>query len=145
MEECFFEIADGEDLLRIDHFSRPYPNADNPWDKNALQVRVSVHAHPFSGSYEADMMTTDFEGFKTEFEKLYKDLSGVARFNDREGYLDIVTKGDGLGHFVAECVVQSDWVQAPRLTFKLSFDQTFIVELVDQLKTILSKYPTYRS
>ncbi|SIN70035.1 WapI family immunity protein [Algoriphagus halophilus] len=140
-ETIYFELKDSGDFIRIELMNLNYPNAELDWDRNWIKSNVIVKAGGFSGQFECDLMTTDFERFKKSLSQLYDKLDGTASFNTMEGQVEIKIKGDGIGHFEADCSVMDDAGIGNKLDFEINFDQTIISEMVRQLNDITKTYP----
>jgi hypothetical protein len=141
-EDLYFEIADGDSIVRIEPIVLLHKDSDNDWDKNCIKTNITVKGGSFTGKYNADFMTLDFEKFKQEFEKLYDNLSGYANFYGLESYLELKIKGDGIGHFEVDVTACDEpGINESKLNFTLSFDQTQIQELVRQLDNITKEFP----
>jgi hypothetical protein len=141
-EEVFFEIKAGGDYIRVIPSKLSYKNCDNPWDRNWLTAEVKVKAGAFFGQYEAQFMTVDFREFKKRLEYLYDHLESSAIFEDLEQYLKINIKGDGLGHLEVFCEASDNpGYMARHIMFYLSIDQTYIPQLISQLKEIDHEFP----
>jgi hypothetical protein len=85
----YFEINNSGNLVRLEPVGLIKYNSDLDWDKNWVKTNVTIKGGMFSGQYEADFMTVDFERFKQELSPLYNNLKGTASFNDLEGYLKL--------------------------------------------------------
>ena len=140
-ERTFFEISDSGDLIRIELIGLNYPDAELDWDRNWLRSFVKVKAGVFSGEFKADFMTVDFVGFKNELANLYEKLNGIAIFQTLESQVEIKIVGDGIGHLNAKCVVMDGAGIGNKLEFEISFDQTHIPKILNQLKNITNKFP----
>jgi hypothetical protein len=138
----YFEIFDSGDFVRLEPIELIKYDSNIDWDKNWVKTKVTVKGGNFSGQYIAEFMTVDFEKFKQELSRLFVNLNWTANFNDFNDYLELKIIGDGLGHFEVN-VSASDkpGIDSSKLIFKLSFDQTVIKELVNQLDIITCKYP----
>lgn len=138
----YFEISDAGDLIRIEPIEIINYDSDIDWDKNWLKTRFTIKGGKFSGEYYGDIMTVDFEQFQKEISSLYDNLNGFASFHDLEGFLDLKIKGDGLGHFEVDVkACDQPGIDSSELNFKMSFDQTLIKDLSNQLEIITEKYP----
>lgn len=111
------------------------------WDRNWLKSLVYVKAGVFSGSFKADLMTTDFESFKLQLAKLYDKLNGIATFKTLENQVEMKIIGDGIGHLKAECEVIDEAGFGNKLEFEIDFDQTHIPKILNQLEKITTKFP----
>lgn len=95
----YLEFTDAGDIIRIEPIGLIYPNAQLDWDRNWVKSWVIVKGGVFSGQFAAHFMTTDFEVFKQQLEKLDNDVDGSATFEPLEGQLVLKITGGGLGHF----------------------------------------------
>jgi hypothetical protein len=140
-KETYFELKDSGDFIKIKLVSFAYPDADLDWDRNWINSKVTIKAGGFSGQFDCNFMTTDFERFRIEFAQLYTKLSGTASFDTIEGQVSIKIKGDGIGHFEADCLAMDYAGTGNTLEFEMVFDQTIIPEIVRQLDNITKTFP----
>ncbi|MEO8236390.1 MAG: hypothetical protein ABI549_13315 [Flavobacterium sp.] len=140
-ETTYFEITESGDFIRIDLIGLNYPNAELDWDRNWISGIVKVKAGVFSGEFKADFMTVDFFSFKNELVKLYDNLNGIATFHTLESQVEMKIVGDGIGHLNAECVVMDNAGNGNKLKFEISFDQTHVPKILNQLEKIVNKFP----
>ena len=141
-QDISFEIFDSGDLVRLEPIELIKYDSNLDWDRNWIKIRVTLKGGKFSGQYVGDFMTVDFETFKQELSNLYDNLDWTANFIDLEGYLNLKIIGDGLGHFEVNVLAcDQPGFNGSQLTFKMSFDQTQIKELVYQLDLITKEYP----
>ncbi|WP_103665637.1 WapI family immunity protein [Gracilimonas amylolytica] len=141
-QDITFEISDQGNFVRLQPIELINHDSDLDWDKNWIKTKVILNAGNFTGHYDSEFMTTDFEKFKQELFQLYNNLKGTAHFKDLEGYLNLKVIGDGLGHFEVKIeACDSQGINSSHLIFSLTFDQTLIKDLVHQLQIITSNYP----
>ncbi|TWJ03445.1 hypothetical protein JN11_00988 [Mucilaginibacter frigoritolerans] len=141
MEECF-ELSESGDIVRIEPLEYLRYDSNLDWDKNWIKTKVFIKGGAFSGEYIADFMSVDFLRFRNEFNALYDNLSGSAYFYDLEGYLEMKIKGDGFGHFNVDVkACDAPGVNASYLTFWMTFDQTYIKQMVRGLDAIIKEFP----
>ncbi len=140
-DTIFFELRGDGDFIRIELTGLTYPKAELDWDRNWIRSKVAVEAGGFSGKFECYLMTTDFERFKQELSRIYNTLDGTALFNTLEGQVKIEIRGDGIGHFEANCSVMDFAGTGNKLVFDINFDQTVIPGMVRQLDNIIRIYP----
>ena len=129
------------EFLQVRVLRRGAPEATDYWDGNWLVANVSLKVGGFSGSFEADLRTTDFTHFESELRTLYRSLSGQAELTTDQGQLAITVTGDGHGHFEARCAARDEAGVGNSLNFTLLFDQTEIPAILTQLEDIASSYP----
>ena len=137
-----FELIDNKFSLQIEPLGLMFPNAQTDRDKSLISTKIIINAGGFKADYIAEIMTIDFVRFKNELKSLYDNLSGYANFDCLERYLTIKIKGDGLGHFNANCeAIDNPGFEESTLNLTLHFDQTQINNLVDQLDLIIKEFP----
>ncbi|MGV3696929.1 WapI family immunity protein [Flavobacterium sp.] len=141
-ENIFFEIKEQTDFIRIEVVEQNFPDAELDWDKNSLKCLMSAKCGVFSGEFEADLMSVDFEIFKKELEIVYDNLNRSATFEGIERQVNIRVEGDGIGHLSVRFSLTD--TENNQLKGNLSFDQTGLPLLIKQLENILSKYIVYR-
>jgi len=137
-----FELKNTESLLQIEPVKLVFPNAETEWDRNVVQTIIRIKAGGFSASYNAEILTFDFEKLKQGLDLLYSDLKGSFSFECMERYLTIKVSGDGLGHFNGYCIaIDKPGTDENELHFTIFFDQTQIRSLVNQLDIITKAFP----
>ncbi|MGN6541402.1 MAG: WapI family immunity protein [Ginsengibacter sp.] len=139
--EIYFEIFDGGDMIRVEPYQGIKYDSALDWDRNWIKTKVTIKGGVFSGQYVADFMTTDFELLKRDFKKLERDFNATANFEPLEEQLKLNISGDGLGHFEVKCIAQDQPGVGGTLSFVLSFDQTEIARLIDELDKITKAFP----
>lgn len=133
---------ESSEYLKILILGYAYPSANDFWDGNWLNVRISIRTRGFSGDYKAELRNVDFLEFQKELDNLYNKLNGFAEFHCLEDYLRIMIKGDGMGHFTADCTAtDSPGIYGHLLKFSINFDQTEISYLTRMIDLIIDKYP----
>lgn len=141
-EIMFVELKGSGDFLRINILGLAHPDAKDDWDRKWVKSKVSLKAGGFNGQFACDLMTSDFEQFKEQLSGLYEKLDGIAIFDTIEDQIKIKIKGDGIGHFMAACVVMDSPGTGNSLEFELEFDQTYIPEMINKLENITRTFPT---
>jgi hypothetical protein len=127
--------------LLVGAAGRAHPDSNDYWDGNWLDSNIEINAGAFRGAYGACLRGDEFQAFRDKLVPLYTALSGEAEFSSMENWLAIKIKGDGLGHFEAECKARDTFGSDSRLEFTLSFDQTQLPEIIKGIDSILEKFP----
>lgn len=141
-DEIYFELSDAGDIVRLEPIELIDYKSNLDWDRNWVKTKITVKGGAFSGQYQADIMTVDFEKFKQELSKLYDNLKGGAIFEDLEHALQLKILGDGNGHFKVQVTANdSPGIDSSKLGFTMAFDQTEIKSLVNQLDKITKAFP----
>ena len=129
-------------LVRLEPIELVNINSTLDWDNNFIKTKIILKGGAFSGQYIADIMTIDFEKFKQELGPLYDNLGGSATFADLEHALELKIKGDGIGHFEVNAkAFDKPNIDRSVLTFTMSFDQTELKSIMNQLDRITKKFP----
>lgn len=129
---------DGELLIEV--FGREQAG-DDFWDGNWLRCRVGMRAGGFIGTFDPALRSEEFERMRDGVRVCTNDLSGTFVFETMEEQLSIMAKGDGLGHFAAECEARDAAGYGNLLKFELHFDQTRLAPLAAELDALLLVYP----
>ena len=141
LAETNFEICDAGDIIRLEPIQVYDDTSQLDWDRNWVRTKVTVKGGAFSGQFTADLMTTDFELFKRDIKNLDKDFKGTAKLEPLEGQIIINVTGDGLGHFEVKCEATDQPGYGGTLSFSLSFDQTELHRLINELDKITKAFP----
>jgi hypothetical protein len=128
-DQVVFDVADRE------------RDSDDYWDGNWLSCRVSVRARGFRGAFDASLRAEEFVGMRDGVRACMTDLKGTFVFETMEEQLSIVAKGDGMGHFTAECTARDAAGWGNLLTFTLVLDQTRLGPLAAELDALVRAYP----
>ncbi len=143
IEKVIFVLGKkSSDYLQIETTNYSYPDSNDFWDGNWINARIEIKVGGFQGDYKAQLRNVDFLDFRDGLERLYNKLDGFTNFYCLEDYLKIEVKGDGLGHFSADCIANDNpGIYGNCLEFTLEFDQTEIHGLTTMLDDILKEFP----
>lgn len=141
-EPLFFEIKSEGNLVRVEPIALEALNSHSEWDRNWIKTKVTLKGGIFSGTYEGLFMTSDFQYFKLQLQSMKGDLKESANFTSLEYHLDLVLKGDGIGHIEVNVVGRDrPYSGGGCLSFQFETDQTYLDPLINQLENITSKFP----
>ncbi len=131
-----FQIGtESGDYVAVDIRERPDEHDD--W----LDATIAVSAGAFAGKYRAMLVTSDFPRFRAELERLYASLDGAARFQTVEGQLELTCTGNGIGGITVEGRSQDFVGVGNVLQFRLEIDQTFLPDIVAQIRELETQHP----
>jgi hypothetical protein len=138
----YIELAANGNYFRLEPLAYERTASGEYYDDNWVRTKISVKGGSFSGQYEVSMLTEEFEYLQKGFLLLDKNLNGGLEFTDMESNVTLTIKGDGFGHFTAD-VTANDCGGQPysRLTFEITFDQTYIKPIIAQLDSITKEFP----
>lgn len=134
--EQVLKITDQGSYMEVVPVRYAYPNGDNYWDKNWLDIHINIKAGAFKGSYSCNFQTSDFVTLHEEIEKLYQNMSYEFTFSTLEDQIKIHFKGDGLGHIALDCTAMDQAGIGNTLDFELNIDQTYLPQMLIALKNI---------
>ena len=108
------------------------------YDDNWLDCYVELMFGSFNGAFKASFLTRDFLLLLPKLDALYKNLEGEAKFNTLEQQLEFTLTGNGKGliEFSGEAIDSEN-----KFMFNSELDQTCLLAIIQQLKTIISNYP----
>ncbi|MBO9682864.1 MAG: hypothetical protein J7502_09400 [Flavisolibacter sp.] len=138
--ENTFTIASNGDYIEIAVINYAYLNSQDTYDKNWLNVVITIKAGAFSGKFKAFFQTSDFVGLFRYLSEAYDNLSKEYKFTTLEEQLEIEFIGDGFGHINIDAVAQDQAGIGNTLNFELRIDQTDVKTLIHQLDIILKEY-----
>ena len=129
------------EFILIDVTSRSHPDADDFDDGNWLNAKVLVKAGGFSGAINGQLRAEELTFFRDGLNKLYRSLSGSAKFSTMEEWLSLEIDGDGKGHFALTGEIMDEVGLGNVLKFKFDFDQTFIPKVLNDLEKVIKTFP----
>ena len=108
--------------------------------RHHVYAQIEAVVDGFRASYVTDLFGGDLPAFREALARLYSFESQEAVFETAERELKIEIKGDGRGHFRAECVTRRNSAELfPCLSFTLEFDQTEIPPMLAELDAVLGR------
>lgn len=142
MNDLFFRIGfSNRAHVIVSPSRRQHPEANDVWDGNWVDAKVTIAAGGFRGSVEAHLRAEDFTRFRDQLGPLREQLAGTPKFDTMEDWLTIEIKGDGKGHFEASCIAVDQPGMGNRLRFSTQFDQAELAELQRGLDSICEEIP----
>jgi len=129
------------EFILLDVISRSYPNTNDFYDGNWLNINLVVKAGCFNGTVTNQIRADELASFQAKLAKLYKSLSGSVKFLTLEGWLSFEIAGDGKGRFSCIGKVADEFGHGNVLNFKLYLDQTFLPEILNGLEKVTSAFP----
>jgi hypothetical protein len=121
---------------------RQFPDAQDSWDGNWLNVVVHCGTHGASVWAEGPILdTVSLSGFRTGLAALYETLGGEAVLESLEPNVRVdVSPSDRAGHMRVRVAITPDHLhQAHR--FEFDTDQTYLPPLLTQLDSVLKTFP----
>ena len=118
-------------------------NVRENWEVNLVDVEVQLAVGGFRGLFGAKLTLGHLASLRNELAQLHSfDLQELAfepYLSPYNSNLIFRIKGDGLGNFTADFDVADE--AGNQLEFRLSFDQTEIPQMLNELDAMLTEYP----
>ena len=127
--------TDAGDHVTVEVHERTYEGDD--W----LAATISIRSGAFAGSFDAALMTCDFQPFERQLQELYESLRGTATFSTIERQLEVNCVGNERGGISIDGVAQDRAGDGNQLRFQFDLDQTYLPELISELQQIQSEFP----
>ena len=129
------------DGLQIWIYGRQFPNEEDYWDGNWLNV--TAHC----GSHGADVWTSgailhvpDIARWLDSLEWMNKSLSGEADLVSLEPELVVELKMDSPGKISMRVEITPDHITQEH-NFQFEIDQSYLMGLIESCRKVLAKYP----
>jgi hypothetical protein len=120
---------------------RQFPDANDFWDGNWLNVQARVQAPGASVEARGAIVhASEVAKFVEELEPLHTNLVGEAALRCIEPNLQIVIRGDALGHMAVKVMITPDHMTQSH-EFRFDLDQTYLGPLLDGCRNVLSNWP----
>ena len=131
------------DWLHIAVRSRSHPSATDFWDGGWLRTPITGSIGGFLIRVsDAQLRSNELQEFMNQLHALHQQLTGTARLQSLEDWLDLTITGDGSGRLAVEGAVSDYPGTGNTLSFTINgYDQTFLPDLLAQLNEVMSRYP----
>jgi hypothetical protein len=122
-------------------FGRQFPDANDYWDGNWLNVRARVEAPgALVEAQGAIVFAPELAKFVKQLETLYATLVGEAALRCMEPNLHVAIRGESLGHLTVKLMITPDHMTQSH-EFKFDLDQTYLGPFLDECRSVLSRWP----
>lgn len=104
-----------------------------------IEVELNMVSCCFRGDFlNDDFLTGYFVALRRDFQRLYHELLGEAKFETLGQIVQWQIKGDGRGHFVFRCCLNYQIDLGCNIEFAFEFDQTYIPRFLRELDEIIA-------
>jgi hypothetical protein len=122
-------------------FGRQFPDANDYWDGNWINIRARVEASgAFVEALGALVHISELESFVKELEVLDATLAGEASLQCMEPNLGVTIRSESLGHMTATISITPDHMRQSH-SFIFELDQSYLKSVLTGCKSILSRFP----
>ena len=127
--------------LRIRVHGRQFPDAQDDWDGNWLQVTARCDDNGASVVARGPILhLSELDRWCRQAGKLLDTLAGAARLDCREPSLSVVLEAASLGRITMEVSITPDHL-TQKHWFQFTIDQSYLPALIAQCRAILEAYP----
>jgi hypothetical protein len=123
--------------------NRPYPDADEPWDREVIHCEVNVHADAFQGHYPTAVWGHELVFIRAVLAALHERVGQEAEAFIRliENAFDMQLELTPLGHLTMEVVAHGHPGMGPDLHFSMEADQSYLPLWIEPLDGALAAFP----
>jgi len=127
--------------LQIWIHHRQFPNAQDYWDGNWINVTVCCEAEGSSVQVSGNIIhLPEIEKLMTDAEQMYRKLGGKAELRCMEPELSFSLEAKDHGHIEMTVNITPDNLTQYHKFF-FDIDQSFLPKLITDCKAVLEKYP----
>ena len=139
--EGFTIQGEGGDYLKFE-FQEVYgfPNSVGPWGGYDVRASLNIKAEGFCVSSSFYTSTGDFFNLYQQFIICNEQVSGSVQFASCEDNLKFTAHYDISGHITIKGTFWKINQCENELHFEIMSDQTYITELVSQMRPLVNKY-----
>lgn len=135
--------CDEENFLEINVLRRKYPDTNNYWDINWLDVSVRISASDFKADYCTNLRTDELKSWYDALVSLKNSTGNEAELSSMEGGLCLHCVIRRTGRF--DCKGTAKNFFGDKLEFSLSADNQVLYDVLSQLERLLKDYPVLGS
>jgi len=127
--------------LRIWVHGRQFPDSEDYWDGNWLNVSVCCSALGAEVWTNGSILhMSEVAGWLSSCIQVNKTLSGQANLETMESEIHMKLSADSLGHLGMEVQITPN-ISEQEHTFRFDIDQSFLSALIAGLKRVVELYP----
>jgi hypothetical protein len=129
--------------LQVWVHGRQFPNSDEPYDRDWLNVTVHCGATGSSVWVGGAILGSwSFDRFARECDTLYSSFEGIAVLGSDEPDLRVTVSIDRTGHVNMVVDITPDIISQQHRFHFSDLDQTYLPPVISQCRSILEAYPT---
>ena len=136
---CVIKGEDGK--ITIFSLLRCYQDADNYYDANWIRVDIRVNIPGYTASFEAYMLSSEFENLAQQLQKMHNNIIKKFYFAPLEAQIILQAEMDSLGKIEWQCETTHPIGNGATLRFSLTSDQSYLPKLIAELKKMMHAFP----
>ena len=131
----------GGELLKITVMGYSCPDAVDFWDGNWLDCRLNLGLNGFYADFAFGLRADELERFLRELEQLHSNLKGTASLENMSCVIHLNVTIRKTGQLIWEGRLVYPAGHGTTLEFEVESDQSFLPDLINELKSIANRYP----
>ncbi|MCU1527104.1 MAG: hypothetical protein JWP75_867 [Frondihabitans sp.] len=125
---------------------RQFPEAMDWEDGNWLVSPIRIAVGRFVGELPAQLRTDELASFRQGLEKIRESLNGEAELSSMDGWLSLSIRCSRNGSLAISGLADDKPGIGNKLRFEIDgMDQSFLPDLIDQLRAVEQAFPSRRS
>lgn len=136
-----FKIKNEDTQVRINILYRPYSDSKEYWDLNWLSCQIFIKIPGFIADFPLYIRTDELNTFYNGLKKMSKNLRGLAVLSTMEEGILIKSEINKLGKIEWIIATQYPIGIGAELSFRFENDQSYLPEILGDLKKITDEYP----
>ncbi len=131
------------DFLSIQLNKRPFPDAENAWDRDAIDVTVTISAGVFDGEFETTIWSHELTFLLNLLKAMDKSMGKETEktFKFREGTILFTFRLTKTGVIEIPCTVCDNPSGDTKLNFTIGADQSYLSQWIEQIAAALKTFP----
>jgi hypothetical protein len=139
-----YEVRIGTPLegVLIQVLKRQFPDSMDWEDGNWLDSPIDIDLGRFRGSLPAQLRVDELQAFRVALESVSRTLTGEATLESMNGWLKLSMKCEPTGGLTVAGIADDSPGIGNKLRFTIGgMDQSFLPEIIDQLRSIEDAFP----
>ena len=123
--------------------SRPFPDAELDWDRDAIDAVVNVEAGAFRGNFTTTVWSHELTCLRRLLEELGNRVGrdADAVFRIRESTIRMTFELEKTGHLCVVIEASENPADAAKIQFEIHADQSYIHIWIESIDAALKKFP----
>jgi hypothetical protein len=129
------------EYININVVSYSYPDSSDYWDGNWISCLVKAQIPGFVVSFPTYLRTSEIVSFYSDLVQLYDFTKDIASLVGMESNIDLQVQMDKLGKLTWKANLTYPTGHGSTLEFEFESEQSYLINLMDELKSIVEEFP----
>ncbi len=139
MKNVKISIDNGLSKISISPLRRPFPNGSSDWDRDYIEVEISVQTGAFNESYKTHTWSHELKNFNNFIVNIQDSEEKVFEFRERTLSLKVLNQTASGVKF--EITFSNNASASPRLITVLGLSYAELDKLTESIEKVLDIYP----